>query len=129
MSNTGKTFRIRKDLKLREVLGECLVIEEIFALRGQMGTITRKHSMGKYFTSFSDKWIVSEEMIEIGTPVKITAQIEGYIETTVIVPEGEKFNLNRRAYYSVDNEVEFDQLLKGIGEFEITVVKEMREKK
>jgi hypothetical protein len=128
MSNIGKSFRIRKDLKLHEVLGECKVIEEIFALRGQIGTITRKHSMGKYYTSLSKSWIVSDGMIEVGIPVKISAKIEGYIETMVIVPERERFNINRD-YSSDDNEPQFDQLLKGINEFEITVVKELREKK
>lgn len=128
MSNIGKTFRIRKDLKLHEILGECKVIEEIYALRGQMGKIVADHSTGKYYTSLSKQWIVSEEMIEIGTPVKITAHIEGYIETTVIVPEGESFNFNR-TYYNEEKEKEFDQLLKGINEFEITVIKELREKK
>jgi hypothetical protein len=128
MSNIGKSFRIRKDLKLHEVLGECKVIEEIFALRGQMGTIVADHSTGKYYTSLSKQWILSEEMIEIGTPVKITAHIEGYIQTTVIVPDGESFNFNRH-YFSEDKEPVFDQLLKGINEFEIDLIKELREKK
>ena len=128
MSKIGKTFRIRKDLKLHEVLGECKVTQEIFNIRGQIGTITRDHSRGKYYTSFSDAFIVSDGMIEVGNPVKMSAQMVGYVEITVMVPEGEKFNLNR-AYYMDDNEPEFDQLLKGINEFEITVVKELREKK
>jgi hypothetical protein len=128
MSNIGKTFRIRKDLKLHEVLGECKVIEEIFALRGEMGTIVAGHSKGKYYTSLSKNWIVSEGMIEVGIPMKISAKIEGYIDTTVIVPEGESFNFNRD-YSSFDNEPHFDQLLKGMTEFDIMVVKELRQMK